>query len=587
MQLLFSLVIMFLSSNCSAQFVEVSHREGFNSQFNEFVRGSNGELVLGEYYRQGSVATIYRTNSDSLIWKDEYYNVVWHASINTEGDLILFLSSEGCDVTGSERLRRFEIAADGQVVSNLVYQYIVYGDWGYGAYEGAQDIYFFGPHCLKIDSEGNLEFQTSVPVGQGRFTTVLETSDHRLFGFTSSGLVTKFDFQGEITDPFSIGYEVRKAVETPFGDFILITEDQVLRLDTANNSVTNVSASLGMAGSVRDFIVDSSGVVILNSGGVVTRIDTSWSIVAQSNLSAALNVQELWSTDSGIYCSGFAGEAGYILRLAEDLSIVSDIQLNWMTVNDLNVFDGMVHVIGTESYNPHHQAPSALYKTFTTDLVTAPPAHDVSMVGISVDSISSSNYSTVNYTYQYPSVRILNEGTYPLETVYLSYHNEPIGSGICEWQELRYEVNGLGLGVGEDTVIQLPPIPYVSYSSISGPTELTLCAYAYSPNRKVDVNRANNKTCTVFSVNVSVAETEQDGLWVYPNPFQNELIIELNDPKLGTELIVRDILGRQVFSQPNINGNRSVIQTSNWPDGIYLLTIESEHGSVIWKVVKR
>lgn len=586
MQLLFSLVIMFLSSNCFAQFVEVSHREGFNNQFNEFVRGSNGQFVLGDWYSNGQTAMLYDLVSDSVIWESDYSNVVWDAFVNTDGNVVLFGVSQGCDFTAQGPIYRFEISPSGQVVDQGQIQFTVYDPWIYGQHRTEDHLYVFWNTVLKIDLFGNPVFETEYIPGISSFTEVIEGFGTELLGFTESGYLAQFDAAGNFVDTLLLPTTVNHAQWSPYDGLFLFSDSAFYLLDSTYTA-TNVSELLGMTGMIRDFIVDSAGIVILNNSGIVTRIDTSWSIGVQSNLSAALNVQELWSTDSGIYCSGFAGEAGYILRLAEDLSIISDVQQTWMTVNDLNVFDAKVCVVGTENYNPHHQAPSALYKTFTTDLATAQPIHNVSLVGISIDSISSSNYSNVNYTYQYPSVQIVNEGTSYLQSVFVSYHNEPIGSGICEWQELRYELSGLNLGVGEDTIIQLPRIPYVSYSSLSGPTELTLCAYVYSPNRRMDANREYNKTCTVFSVNVSVAESDEDETMVYPNPFQDELIIEINDAKLGARLTVRDVLGQQVFSQPSYNGNRSVIQTSNWPDGIYLLTFESEHGSVIRKVVKR
>ncbi|MDP6908052.1 MAG: T9SS type A sorting domain-containing protein [Flavobacteriales bacterium] len=66
------------------------------------------------------------------------------------------------------------------------------------------------------------------------------------------------------------------------------------------------------------------------------------------------------------------------------------------------------------------------------------------------------------------------------------------------------------------------------------------------------------------------------GFSVYPNPATDIVTIKMKNPSTSHSITVTDILGREMLhEQPSTPYNMDV---SNWPNGIYLLSILSEEG---------
>ena len=62
---------------------------------------------------------------------------------------------------------------------------------------------------------------------------------------------------------------------------------------------------------------------------------------------------------------------------------------------------------------------------------------------------------------------------------------------------------------------------------------------------------------------------------VYPNPARDEVNIRLNDqPKAGTKLVITDVSGRQVLTQP-VRDIEMIVSTALWQTGVYQVTIIS------------
>lgn len=80
---------------------------------------------------------------------------------------------------------------------------------------------------------------------------------------------------------------------------------------------------------------------------------------------------------------------------------------------------------------------------------------------------------------------------------------------------------------------------------------------------------------------------KENKLEVYPNPFQNEFIVELSSPFNSGELNVFDIHGRIVYSS-NINQEVVRIDANNFEVGIYVLSVANDNGEVtVQKIVKQ
>lgn len=72
--------------------------------------------------------------------------------------------------------------------------------------------------------------------------------------------------------------------------------------------------------------------------------------------------------------------------------------------------------------------------------------------------------------------------------------------------------------------------------------------------------------------NVSVEEIESLDVKIYPNPIQN--ILHVNLAEKAESLLVLDMKGRVVY-ESTINEDAYVINTGQWPAGVYVVTIES------------
>lgn len=73
---------------------------------------------------------------------------------------------------------------------------------------------------------------------------------------------------------------------------------------------------------------------------------------------------------------------------------------------------------------------------------------------------------------------------------------------------------------------------------------------------------------------------------VYPNPFRDEITIELGALNLSNRIQIFDIHGRMVYST-NTNKSITRVQTNNFKNGIYFVIVENEKGEIqTQKIVK-
>jgi hypothetical protein len=80
-------------------------------------------------------------------------------------------------------------------------------------------------------------------------------------------------------------------------------------------------------------------------------------------------------------------------------------------------------------------------------------------------------------------------------------------------------------------------------------------------------------------------EAGKDQLICYPNPFSNELNLGYKGESQFSYSL-RDVLGRELLTGQSVNQN-SIINTSGFTPGIYLLEVITEKGKVIKKIAKQ
>jgi Secretion system C-terminal sorting domain len=89
---------------------------------------------------------------------------------------------------------------------------------------------------------------------------------------------------------------------------------------------------------------------------------------------------------------------------------------------------------------------------------------------------------------------------------------------------------------------------------------------------------------------VTVTDQSRPQLFAYPNPASMHVTLELvgsNDLKVS-QLVVSDVLGRQLSQVEWVSGlGRSYLDVSTWANGTYFVTLRTDHGPLITKIVVR
>ena len=80
----------------------------------------------------------------------------------------------------------------------------------------------------------------------------------------------------------------------------------------------------------------------------------------------------------------------------------------------------------------------------------------------------------------------------------------------------------------------------------------------------------------------SVSTLENEDSFVYPNPFTNELILNLKNKMEGQKIELTDLNGRLIYSnlQKNASGESIKINTADLSGGIYFLLIRNDSGEI-------
>ena len=123
----------------------------------------------------------------------------------------------------------------------------------------------------------------------------------------------------------------------------------------------------------------------------------------------------------------------------------------------------------------------------------------------------------------------------------------------------------------------------ISQDPIAG-TQLTDGTHTISFETMDD--EGNTGTCS-FELTVdetlSIGEyTLENGLYVYPNPTSTVINVQSNNGNI-TSIVVRDILGKRLYVDTNINVNQTTIDISGFNNGMYFLSINNR---ITKKIIK-
>lgn len=83
-----------------------------------------------------------------------------------------------------------------------------------------------------------------------------------------------------------------------------------------------------------------------------------------------------------------------------------------------------------------------------------------------------------------------------------------------------------------------------------------------------------------------ISEKGIDGINIYPNPVNKELFIDISKPLTDFSIVIKDMSGKIVFSQTDIEASKFTVPVQNLAKGVYLIQITSSKDSRLLKFVK-
>ena len=113
--------------------------------------------------------------------------------------------------------------------------------------------------------------------------------------------------------------------------------------------------------------------------------------------------------------------------------------------------------------------------------------------------------------------------------------------------------------------------------------QLTNISYARCPDAGLDFATILPTPLANNNCQIGIAENEVLQVQVYPNPFQDQLIIDHQED--GMTLQIVDLNGRSMCTEA-LKPGKNQIDASNWASGIYLVHIQAPKGMRTVKVVK-
>jgi hypothetical protein len=153
-------------------------------------------------------------------------------------------------------------------------------------------------------------------------------------------------------------------------------------------------------------------------------------------------------------------------------------------------------------------------------------------------------------------------------------------------------VNSMGWGVFNycinlTTITCLKPTPLLIDATIFNYVNQSACCLIV-PQNSVSLYQAAPIWQDFLFANCGALSSEnfakKEEVSVYPNPFQNELNIDLNNLS-NPKLEVIDIHGKLLFDQSFMNGLNS-FNTSDLSEGMYFIKITSDEGMFTYKTFK-
>jgi len=176
-----------------------------------------------------------------------------------------------------------------------------------------------------------------------------------------------------------------------------------------------------------------------------------------------------------------------------------------------------------------------------------------------------------------------------LNTFNLGASSHPVSTSIREGNELVFTFNNIVL---PDSIVNEPESHgFVQYSISPKPnlddyTEVTNKAYIYFDyNPAIETNITSNHYISIIPVDVPLNSFGQAKISVYPNPAQNELVVDTDIEGLKTIKII-DTSGKTIIDVTSYD-NTLQQDISSLENGIYIIIINNSEDQYVGKIIKQ
>jgi alpha-tubulin suppressor-like RCC1 family protein len=152
-----------------------------------------------------------------------------------------------------------------------------------------------------------------------------------------------------------------------------------------------------------------------------------------------------------------------------------------------------------------------------------------------------------------------------------NYYGQLGDGGTNSYESLPVQVSGIGdavdISAGDNhTVIKRADGTYWG----CGSNELGQLANGTNGGGNIETEPIEmNVSCTI----TGISEEANSEMMVYPNPFSDQAIIQMEEPLKNAKLILYNSLGQTVQELNNLNGNSIETQRDGLPNGSYFLRL--------------
>lgn len=147
-------------------------------------------------------------------------------------------------------------------------------------------------------------------------------------------------------------------------------------------------------------------------------------------------------------------------------------------------------------------------------------------------------------------------------------------------------------GDGNQDTIAFPSHTYADsgiYTICLSITDSTGCTSTYCDSLYHIMRTTNYMVYIDVIPNIMTALTTTDAknvIRVYPNPATSTLALYSQLSILNSQFIITNILGEEIYHQPINNTTQTIIDVSQWSNGVYIYQLRGEKETVRGKFVK-